>query len=227
VSFPLSAPPRYEMVNKGYQTAAGFTLAADKTDAIVAQVEPRSSADRAGLKAGDVILQADGAPLSGEQSRFPGLSPVDNLDQYMGNFGSWPRGKNDLTLVVRGSDGATRTMTLWPWTLRLHPTQLYEVVSMFLLFLLLTAYYPFRRHDGQVIALLMICYAVHRYLNEMLRADERPVGFESWTSVVLFVAGVGLWIWLWTRPAQYRPQTREIVAPLLKSAATTSHPAAT
>ena len=88
----------------------------------------------------------------------------------------------------------------------LHPTQLYEVVSMFLLFLLLTAYYPFRRHDGQVMALLMICYAVHRYLNEMLRADERPVGFESWTSIILFVAGVALWLYLWRRPAQYRFQ---------------------
>jgi phosphatidylglycerol---prolipoprotein diacylglyceryl transferase len=207
VSFPLSAPPRYEMVNKGYQTAAGFTLADDKTDAVVGRVEPDSSADRVGLKSGDLILEADGEPLSGEQSRFPGFSAVDNLDQYMGNFGSWPRGKNDLTLEVRGGDGATRTMTLRPWTLALHPTQLYEVVSMFLLFLLLTAYYPFRRHDGQVMALLMICYAAHRYLNEMLRADERPVGFESWTSVILFVAGVALWIYLWRRPAQYRFQT--------------------
>jgi len=216
VAFPLSAPPRYEMVNKGYQTAAGFTLAADKTDATIAQVEPGSSADRAGLKTGDVIVEADGEPLTGEGSRFPGLGPVDNLDQYMGNFGAWPRGKNDLTLEVRGDDGATRTLTLWPWTLRLHPTQLYEVVSMALLFLLLTAYYPFRRHDGQVVALLMICYAVHRYLNEMLRADERPVGFESWTSVVLFVAGVVLWVYLWRRPAQYRLQTRETASPALK-----------
>jgi phosphatidylglycerol---prolipoprotein diacylglyceryl transferase len=198
VSFPLSAPPRYEMVREGYQTAAGFTLAADKADAVVAQVEPGSSADRAGLKAGDVIVKADGAPLTGEESRA-------NLDEYM--VKAWPRGKNDLTLVVRGGDGATRTMTLRPWTLGLHPTQLYEVVSMILLFLLLTAYYPFRRHDGQVVAVLMICYAAHRYLNEMLRADERPVGFENWTSVILFVAGVALWLYLWRQPAQYRYQT--------------------
>ena len=169
ISFPLSAPPRYEMVNKGYQTAAGFTLAPGKADAVVAQVEPGSSAARAGLKTGDHILMADGLPLSGAESRFPGFSPVENLDQYMGNFGSWPRGKNDLQLEVRDGDGATRTLTIWPRTLPLHPTQLYEVISMFLLFLLLTAYYPFRRHDGQVMALLMICYALHRYLNEMLR----------------------------------------------------------
>ena len=74
---------------------------------------------------------------------------------------------------------------------------------MFLLFWVLMFYYPFRRHDGQVMAVLMIGYSLHRYVNELLRADERPVGFESWTSVILFVAGVALWLWLARRPAQY------------------------
>ena len=77
---------------------------------------------------------------------------------------------------------------------------------MFLLFWVLMFYYPFRRHDGQVMAVLMIGYAAHRYVNELLRADERPEGFESWTSVVLFVAGITLWLWLARRPAQYRYQ---------------------
>ncbi len=75
---------------------------------------------------------------------------------------------------------------------------------MFLLFCVLMSYYPLRRHDGQVMAMLMIGYAAHRYVNELLRADERPEGFESWTSVVLFVAGIALWLWLARRPAQYR-----------------------
>src|SRR5207302_1368114 len=124
------------------------------------------------------------------------ISAADDLDLYMGNFGSWPRGKNDLTLTVRTGDQEPRTLTFWPWTLGLQPTQLYESVSMFLLFLLLTAYYPFRRHDGQVMALMMVCYAAHRYVNELLRADERPEGFEKWSSVVLFAAGAALWLWL-------------------------------
>ena len=91
---------------------------------------------------------------------------------------------------MRTGDEPPRTLTIVPWTLRLHPTQLYETVSMVLLFLVLSAYYPFRRHDGQVMALMMVGYSMHRYVNELLRADQRPVGFEAWTSVVLFAAGV-------------------------------------
>ena len=94
-------------------------------------------------------------------------------------------------------------MPLVPWTLGLHPTQLYEAVSMILLFLVLMSYYPLRRHDGQVIAVMMVGYGIHRYLNELLRADERPVGFESCTSVFLFAAGIALWVWLARLPAQY------------------------
>ncbi len=40
---------------------------------------------------------------------------------------------------------------------------------MFLLLLVLLAYYPLRHNPGQVVAVLMACYGVHRYLNELLR----------------------------------------------------------
>jgi phosphatidylglycerol---prolipoprotein diacylglyceryl transferase len=67
---------------------------------------------------------------------------------------------------------------------------------MVLLFFLLTAYFPFRRRPGEVMALLMLCYGLHRFLNEMLRGDPRPVWeIEIPVSVLLVVAGLGLWIW--------------------------------
>src|SRR5262249_27319535 len=62
-----------------------------------------------------------------------------------------------------------------PQSLGLHPTQLYESISMGLLFLLLLAFYPFRRHYGEVFVLFMLCYAVHRFFNEMLRDDTVPL----------------------------------------------------
>ena len=173
---------------------------------MVDRVQSGSAAAAKGLKPGDVIERADDRRIDG-----PG-----DLDQYMGKSGSWPRGKNDLTLEVRTGAEAPRTLTIVPWTLRLHPTQLYETVSMALLFLLLSAYYPFRRHDGQVMALMMIGYSMHRYVNELLRADERPVGFEAWTSVILFAGGVLLWLWLARRPAQYRLRMKEEAAPRMK-----------
>jgi prolipoprotein diacylglyceryltransferase len=76
---------------------------------------------------------------------------------------------------------------------------------MFLLFLVLTAYYPLHTRDGQVMAVLMVCYGAHRFFNEMLRDDPRPVGFERYSSVLLVGAGLALLAWTWLRPAQYRP----------------------
>jgi prolipoprotein diacylglyceryltransferase len=196
VHFPLSAPARFAMVDAGYQTAAGFTLSdrAAPEGARVGQVDPSSEAYAAGLRPGDVIVEANGNPINGP----------DALSAYLGNFRDW-RGKSDLGLKVLPPE-ETREVACTPRTLGLHPTQLYESISMFLLFLLLTAYFPFRTRDGQVMGLLMICYAVHRYVNELLRNDPRPKGFECYGSVFLLGAGIALMVYLYRKPAQYRTE---------------------
>ena len=66
------------------------------------------------------------------------------------------------------------------------------------LFLFLSAYYPHRRSDGQVIALLGMGYAMTRFMIESLRFDEEPL-FDGLTisqniSIVLFTAGLVVWI---------------------------------
>ncbi len=63
---------------------------------------------------------------------------------------------------------------------------------MFLLFLFLTAVYPFRWRVGQITALLMVCYGMHRWLNELLRDDPRPIGFERYSSLFLILCGIVL-----------------------------------
>jgi prolipoprotein diacylglyceryltransferase len=180
VHFPLSAPARVELVRDGYQTAAGFTLAPRQRDTgvIVGPVDPNSAAYRAGLRPGDVIDKVDGKDTSRA-----------DLAYYLDR--GWPRGKNDLTLTVQGKGD----LTFVPRTLGLYPTQIYESISMFLLFVFLSAFYPYRKFDGQVVALLMMGYGVHRFFNEMLRDDRRPIGFERYTSLILIVAGVLILVW--------------------------------
>jgi phosphatidylglycerol:prolipoprotein diacylglycerol transferase len=91
-----------------------------------------------------------------------------------------------------------------PYSLPLHPTQLYSALDGLILYALLTAYYPLRRRDGEVFALLTLTYPVTRFLIEMLRDDESAM-FAGMTvsqllSLVLLAFGLNLWAALSGRP---------------------------
>jgi len=91
------------------------------------------------------------------------------------------------------------------WSLPVHPTQLYSVLDGLTLMTLLLAFFPLRRRDGQVMALLMVTYPVTRVFVEYLRNDEH-VFFAGMTisqnvSLLVLLGGLGFWAWLSTRPA--------------------------
>jgi phosphatidylglycerol:prolipoprotein diacylglycerol transferase len=92
-----------------------------------------------------------------------------------------------------------------PWSLPVHPTQLYSAVDGFVLLILLSAYYPLRRRDGAVMALLMIAYPVTRFLIEYLRNDEQVflLGLTVSQNISVLLLGAGLFFsfWLSRRPA--------------------------
>jgi phosphatidylglycerol:prolipoprotein diacylglycerol transferase len=196
VEFPLSSPAREGLVAAGIQTAAGFTYAENqpggRTGVRVGKVTPGSPAWNSGLRPDDIIVAA------GDQA----VHTPEELSAYLVNPRNW-QDKSDLGLTVK-HPGAAAPAPLPPFrprTLPLYPTQVYESVSMALLLLVLLAYEPLRRREGQLMAVLMMGYAVHRYLDELLRDDPRPVGFERYTSVVLLAAGLAMWLWLQLRPA--------------------------
>jgi phosphatidylglycerol:prolipoprotein diacylglycerol transferase len=191
------------LVPEGYQALAGFTVTPEslsaKSPCVVGAVDASSAAARAGLRPGDVIVKADGEDIRS----------YAQLSQYLVFDPHWQQGKTDLRLTVRRGGQEVDLPAFRPQTLGLYPTQLNESISMVLLFLLLTAYFPFRRHDGEVLLLFLTLYPLHRFLNEMLRNDTDPVAFgltlsENGSLLILAVALVA-WVWVLTRPAQYHP----------------------
>ncbi len=92
------------------------------------------------------------------------------------------------------------------WSLPVHPTQLYSALDGLILLALLSAYYPLRRRDGEVIGLLMVTYPITRFLVEGLRNDEGAF-FAGLTisqniSIALFLGGLAFWYGLSRMPAE-------------------------
>jgi phosphatidylglycerol:prolipoprotein diacylglycerol transferase len=206
VSFPLPAAPRYDMVKRGYQTPAGFVTHPGTT--AVAAVEPGSAAAQAGLRPDDVIVAVN---PSDPQARRQ-IATYGDLAYALAGPGQegWPRGRNDLELAVVTSRGQEKTLGPFvPRGIGLHPTQIYESISMALLLFFLLSYYPFKRRDGMVMVLFMIGYAVHRLLNETLRTDTEIVAFgmtfSQNISILVIVAAVVLGIFTPRRPPTVDP----------------------
>lgn len=90
-------------------------------------------------------------------------------------------------------------------SLPIHPTQLYSALDGLILLVLLSAYYPLRRRDGEVFGLLLVTYPITRFLVERLRNDEGAVvlglTISQAVSVGVLLVGVLYWLWLSRRPA--------------------------
>jgi len=80
--------------------------------------------------------------------------------------------------------------TMDAWSLRVHPTQIYEsVASLAIAAVCLLWVHPRKRYDGQVFVAFLALYAALRFLIEILRRDDRGGIFGLSTSQLI---GVGL-----------------------------------
>lgn len=59
-----------------------------------------------------------------------------------------------------------------PFTPGLHPTQIYSAIDGFLIAALTSAFFSYRRRNGEVFAVGLMIYATTRFLIEYLRGDE-------------------------------------------------------
>ena len=90
-------------------------------------------------------------------------------------------------------------------SLPVHPTQLYSAIDAALIALVLLAWSPFRRHDGELVALMLTIYPIMRFMEESIRTDESPVfgtgmSISQNVSILILAAAVALWIFVLRGP---------------------------
>jgi phosphatidylglycerol:prolipoprotein diacylglycerol transferase len=90
-----------------------------------------------------------------------------------------------------------------PWSLPVHPAQLYAAFDAALLAVVTGLYGRLARRDGEVFALALTLHPLSRILLEAIRVDEppafgTPLSISQLVSVVLLMLAAGLW-WLVAR----------------------------
>jgi phosphatidylglycerol:prolipoprotein diacylglycerol transferase len=149
-------------------------------------------------------LQLDGRRVEkvreGSLAEHSGITEGDVLDSQI----SVDRNRIELTLQGAESNQPTRLISwdqaeLPERAVAVYPSQLLGSINALLLCFLLYAIYPYRKRDGQVIALMLVLYATTRFFMEIIRSDELHSLFSLFTpaqtvSLLIFTIGTVLLI---------------------------------
>jgi phosphatidylglycerol:prolipoprotein diacylglycerol transferase len=199
VQFPANSGPQRSAVEQGWQSAFGFVLP-EADPQRVQFVEPGSPAALAGLQTGDVIVKVGDDATESKVIRHGSQILPSVFYQLL----KWPAGR-PLHLTVERAGGRKEIEFLPAPSLPLHPAQLYSSLDGLLLFVLLTAFFPFRRRYGEVLVLLMAGYAVNRFSIEQLRNDT-PADFlfhltlSQDISLLMILIAAGLFLYIRRKP---------------------------
>jgi phosphatidylglycerol---prolipoprotein diacylglyceryl transferase len=192
LEFPPKSPAYENQLLRGQ--FYGFTLSGnpDAAPEILA-VQPDTPAAKAGLKKHDRLIKLGGVNVQNAGDAFTVLREA-------------VASKQPLPIVVAGGKPMTLDAIPIPQhSLRVYPTQIYSAIDALVIFLLLMAYDPFRRRDGELFALMVSVYAVSRFLIEILRTDEPPIfgtgmSIAQNLSLVFLFLMAGFYLYLRRRP---------------------------
>jgi phosphatidylglycerol---prolipoprotein diacylglyceryl transferase len=192
VTFPLISPPYADQAAAGRFYGFRIGESPGVNSVTVRKVYPETPASLAGLKEGDVISGINGNSLMNSNGAYVLIVKAMEAAQ---------------PLELKTNNGLRRLTVINPpeRSLPVHPAQVYSSITAFLLAWVLWSYYPFRRRDGEVIALMITLYPIARFFEEMIRVDEPSVfgtglSISQNISIGLFVMALGLWVWLLRRP---------------------------
>lgn len=159
VRFPVNSPPYQHQADSG--ALHGLQIAWDdsKKHAVVTSVY-RAGPAASEVQVGDVVLSVAGVKVANKED-------VKELSAR------WQIRHMAMDLE-RGGERKSVSWTLDPpkASLAVYPTQLYSAVDAAILCFLTWAYYPYRRRDGELVAMLFFFNPLTRILLEIVRDDE-------------------------------------------------------
>jgi phosphatidylglycerol:prolipoprotein diacylglycerol transferase len=180
LTFPVDSPPYLQHEKYGWRSGVWLDYDEKRNAVIVAYVAPNGGAAAAGLHAGDEVLKINGA----------GFATLAEAREKLA-AGSQSFELETPNQIIRWT--STKPP---PRSVPIHATQLYAAIDAALMAAVLWFYFPFRRRDGEVFAILLTIHPISRFLIEMIRSDEPkyPLTISQWISIALLIAGIGLWI---------------------------------
>ncbi|NLE37658.1 MAG: PDZ domain-containing protein [Pirellulaceae bacterium] len=192
ITFPEDSPVYERQLARGQLW--GFTLPGDRKAApVVASVEPDGAADKAGLRPGDRITRVNGRIVRavGDVSEPMHVAVVEDVPIVLD--------------TAKGRRATLQTHPMPPRSLPVHPTQIYSAINATVLCLFLLAYWPFRRRDGEVFALMLTLYPITRFLLEAIRTDEgaslgTSLSISQNISLIALAGVVVLWVYVLKQP---------------------------
>ncbi len=191
ITFPQGSPPYVDQIKKGTLLDMQLQPHPDGTYT-VAQIQAGGVAQRQGLQVGDMIQQM----WFPDEEAFARMRHGETVGRAL--------------LSIQLMDGrrvSWEFQQLPPRSAPVYPTQIFSSINAALICLFLWAYYPFRRRDGEVAALLVSVYPVTRILLEMIRTDESSLlrvdvklTISQAISALLLLSVVALWCYVLSRP---------------------------
>jgi len=189
--YSLDSPPYHHQHRLGQ--LHGFTIGwnPDRAEVFVKAIEGGGAAESCGLAAGAVIKSING----------------ESVDSYAGARRILATSRRALAIGTHIDSEPIRVVLpeLPPRSRRAHPAQIYSSINAAVICFLLWAYYPFRRRDGEVIALLLTLYPITRFLLEVVRNDEpgrfgTPFTISQIISLVVLAGAFVFWHYLSRQP---------------------------
>lgn len=197
VRFPADSPPHARQIEQGAVYGIQLVGVPDRAGQppapVVAVVAPDSAAAAQGLSPGVRVLKINHQSVATLADASAALWEAFHLRQ---------------PLVVQ-TDAGQATLEPLPGTIEhsrpIHPTQLYSALNALLITGVLLAWWPHRRRDGELTALLFTLYPITRFLIEIIRIDEPSVfgtglSISQNISLAVLAGAVLLWVVLWRRP---------------------------